>query len=161
VTTLAWVLAAMALLAPERDHAELGGAIARVVEAEAPLFRDDEDRKRTAALVIAVAFREGSLGLHVEGDRRAGKPTSWCSLQINLSPGMRTREGWTGEDLRDDAVKCVTVGMRLLRDSLRACPRVPLGVYAVGPLGCSDARAARISRDRVALAARLLREVQP
>jgi hypothetical protein len=154
---LALVLAMMLSLAPNRDHSDLGGAIARAVDAGDPLFRDDATKTKTAALLVAVAFREGSLGLRVEGDLVRGKPTSWCTMQINLSPGWPTREGWSGEQLRDDPAKCIAVGMRLLRDSFRACPAYPLAIYAGGPGGCSSPRAQRISNDRVALAKRLLR----
>lgn len=154
MTLLEFTLAAMALLAPGRSHDELALAVAQVVDAADPLFAHDEDKHKTAALAIAVLFREGSLGLHVEGDRRNGKPTSWCSAQINLSPGAKTVEGWTGPELRDDPIKCVTVEMRMLRVSVRVDPEFPIAFYASGPAWKSD-RARRISRDRVWLAKRI------
>jgi hypothetical protein len=142
---LAWVLAAMRFLAPGRDHAELGDAIARVVASEPPLFKDDEGRARTTALVVAVSFRESSF--------RMGATSSTgdhCALQIHGRP-----------ELARDAEACVRTGLAMLRDSFRACPAFPLAVYAEGPRGCSSPRAQRISRDRMALAARLVREVTP
>lgn len=156
--TYAFILFAMSVLAPQRDHTELARAVSTVVEDSEPLFRDDEDKLRTSALLVAVAYREGSLGLRVEGDRRGGKPTSWCTMQVNLSPGARTREGWSGEELRDDPAKCVTVGMRLLRESFRACPSSPIAIYAAGPSGCRSAKARRISSDRLWLARSLAGE---
>ncbi len=152
---LPFVLAAMSALAPGRDHTTLGGAIASVIDEEPALFTNDENRHRSAALVVAVAFREGSLGTRVEGDIRNGKPISYCTMQIAVGSG-RTPEGWTGPELRDDPVKCVTVGVRMLRTSMRICPSAPLAFYAEGPNGCTSERAKRISRDRMALAKRVL-----
>lgn len=154
--TLAFTLAAMASLAPERNHDTLGRAIAERVDAEAPVFADDADRKKTAALMLAVAWREGSFGLRVEGDRVSGATTSWCTMQVNLTPGARTAEGWTGPELRDDPAKCVAVGFRILRYSVRSCSKFPVAVYASGPGGCANARAQRISADRMQIARRLI-----
>ena len=39
-----WIMAASSLLAPTREHDQLAAAIASRVEAEAPLFKGDEDR---------------------------------------------------------------------------------------------------------------------
>lgn len=155
----AFALAAMSSLAPQRPHDVLAKAVVDRVDAEAALFADDPDKKKTAALMVAILFREGSLGLRVEGDRVNGVPTSWCTAQINMSAGGKTREGWSGPDLRDDPAKCVAVSMRLLRDSIRWCPAFPVAIYASGPRGCSSPHAQRISRDREALAAKLVRDV--
>lgn len=141
----AFVLAAMASLAPGRDHVELAEAIARVVESERPLFAGDEDRRRTAALVVAISFRESSFR-----NDAVSKTHDYCHLQINRRP-----------DLADDPEACTRVGLSMLRESMRACPTFPLAWYASGPRACSNARAQRISRDRMALAARLVREVTP
>jgi hypothetical protein len=149
---LAFVLAAMRILAPDRDHAELGAAIAEVVEAEAPLFAEDADRTKTAALVVAVAFREGSLRLRVEGDLRGGKPTSFCTMQIHRSSGGST-------ELNDDPSACIRAGLAMLRTSSRVCRAHPVAWYAEGPKGCTSPRAQRISRDRLWLARRVLAEV--
>lgn len=142
---LTWVLAAMAMLDPGRDHLEVGSAIAEVVEESAPLFRDDGDRRRTAALVVAVAFRESTFR-----NDAVSSTADYCALQIHGRP-----------DLADDVGACIRVGLAMLRVSLRVCAAHPLSFYAAGPRGCSSPRAQRISRDRMALAARLVREVQP
>jgi hypothetical protein len=155
-----FILAAAQLLVPERDTIAVVEAIADRVAVERPLFADDEDRLRTASLVMSIAFREGSLGHHVEGDHSHGTPSSWCTMQINLAPGARTTEGWTGPELRDDPAKCVAVGFRMLRDSIRVDPRNPVSFYARGPRW-QGVEARRLSRDRVALAERLLRECSP
>jgi hypothetical protein len=148
MTTLTWVLAAMALLAPDRDHHELASAIASVVDAEPPLFRGDAERRRTAAVVVAVAFRESSFRLDAVGDH--GR--SFCAMQIHRSSGGSAA-------LLEDADACVRKGLSMLRASVRVCPSAPIAWYAEGPDGCSSARAQRISRDRMAIAHRLVREV--
>jgi len=155
-----WVLAASSLLAPARQHDQLAEAIASRVEAEPPLFKGDDDRRRTSALLVAIAFRESSLRAGAVGDRVAGKPTSFCAFQVHLPWGAKSAEGWTGLELAEDPEKCVTTAMHMLRDSIRACPSFPLATYAAGPPGCESPRAQRISRDRMAIAQRLIRDVR-
>jgi len=155
-----WVVAASTLLSPAREHESLASAIASRAEAEAPLFKGDDDRHRTSALLVAIAFRESSLRADAVGDNVGGKPTSFCAFQVHLPWGAKTAEGWTGADLVEDPQKCVTAAMRLLRESLRACPSSPIAWYAAGPSGCESARAQRISRDRLAIAQRLVRDVR-
>lgn len=156
---LAWVLAACQALAPGRSHERLAEAIATRVESEAPLFKDDEDKKKTASFLVAIAFRESSLKADATGDMVAGHPTSFCAYQIHLPAGAKTAEGWTGKDLIEDPKKCVTTAMNMLRQSFRSCPAHPLAWYAEGPRGCKSERAQRISRDRLAIAQRLVREI--
>lgn len=156
---LAWVLAATQALAPGRSHERLAEAIASRVESEAPLFKDDEDKKKTASFLVAIAFRESSLKADVTGDMVAGRPTSFCAYQIHLPFGAKTAEGWTGQQLIDDPHKCVTTAMNMLRQSFRSCPAHPLAWYAEGPRGCQSERAQRISRDRLAIAQRLVKEI--
>ena len=155
-----WVVAASSLLAPARQHDELASAIANRVEAEAPLFKGDEDRHRTAALLVAIAFRESSLRATAVGDHVGGKPTSFCAFQVHLPWGAKTADGWTGADLLEDPEKCVAAAMRMLRVSMQVCPSSPIAWYAAGPAGCESPRAQRISRDRMAIAQRLLRDVR-
>jgi hypothetical protein len=144
-SVLAFVLAAMNQLAPGRDHAVLAAAIARVVDTEDALLRGDDSRRRTAALVVAVAYRES-------GFRNEAKSTTndHCALQINGRP-----------DLASDPDACVRTGVAMLRQSMRICPAHPIAFYAAGPIGCSDARAQRISRDRMAIAGYLVAKVRP
>jgi hypothetical protein len=154
-----WVVTASTLLAPARQHDRLAEAIATRVEAEDPLFKGDDDRHRTAAFLVAIAFRESSLRADAVGDHVGGKPTSFCAFQVHLPWSHKTSEGWTGRDLIEDPDKCVTAALHMLRDSIRACPAYPLASYAEGPGGCESGRAQRISRDRMAIAQRLLRDV--
>lgn len=149
MSVLPFVLAAMTQLAPGRDHNELGGAIARVADLNKPLFVNDADRRRTAALLVAVAFRESTFIADVVGD----KGESFCAFQIHRSAGG-TRA------LLSDVDACVRAGFSLLRTSLRVCPKYPVAWYASGPNGCTNERAQRISRDRMNLAAYLFGQIK-
>jgi len=149
-TVLPFVLAAMNSIAPARDHAELGNAIAVVVDDHRALIPGDDDKTQTAALLVAVAYRESTLSNDAIGDNG----TSHCAFQINLPGTARTIEGWSGSDLRSDPSKCVGVAFRMLVQSARIDPRAPIAFYARGPRWKGDV-AQRISRDRVALSRRI------
>jgi hypothetical protein len=157
MTLLEFVLAGAAYLDPQRDHAVMADVIARAVaREEQPLFRDDANREKTAALVLAVAWREGSLGLRVVGDCSKSKPgepckgtpRAFCTMQVHASAGGSAA-------LNDDPELCIRTGIAMLRQSMHICPSYPVAFYASGPGACSDARAQRISRDRLALAVRV------
>lgn len=145
MTVLPFVLAAMTQLAPGRDHSELGSAIARAVDADKPLFKNDADRRRTAALLVAVAFRESTFHTQAVGDH--GR--SFCAFQIHRSSGG-------SKALLEDVDACVRSAFTMLRTSLRVCPASPIAWYAAGPNGCKSERAQKISRDRMNLAAYLV-----
>lgn len=142
-TLLVWLVAAMTLLAPNRDHAKLAAATATVLVAEPPLFPGDDDRKQTAALVVAIMFRESSFRHGV-----ISKTHDHCEMQIHRRA-----------DLDDDREKCVRVGLKMLRASIAACPSSPLAAYA--GFSCSSAKGQWISQDRGGIAKRLLSEVTP
>jgi hypothetical protein len=156
-----WILAASLHLAPNRDHAPLSTALSKVVAKQGALFKTDPDFRRTAALMLAIAFREGSLQPGIKGDKQNGKFTSFCTAQIHLPRGAKTIEGWTGDELADDFEKCFTVEHRMLKTSIRMCPKHPIAFYAEGKdiRTCESPRAQRISNDRIFLAGRLLKEV--
>ena len=144
--TLYWtVLAMMLRLSPSDQpmarHGALATAITIVVVEEGPLFANDADLERTAALLVAVAFRESSLTASILGD--GGR--SVCAMQIH------------GGDpsLNDDAVACVRTGHRMLKTSVRVDRANPVAFYARGPRFESE-EARRISRDRMALARSLV-----
>ena len=145
MTVLFFILAAMASLAPGREHIENATAIASVVLDEPPLFKSDESRLRTAALIVAIAFRESSF----RNDAKS-KTNDSCLMQVNRRP-----------DLAKDPVKCVRVAMAMLRESMRMCPDHPLAFYASGPGACTNERARKISDDRMRIARRLLAQVSP
>lgn len=158
---LPFTLAAMLVLVPKADEKRLeplGSAIASAVESlDAPLFKGDETREKSAAFLVAIAYRESAFQLGALGD----KGESFCAFQIHLPNGQKTREGWTGAELRESPEKCVAVAIRILRDSMRWCPAHPLAIYAAGPGGCTSEKAQRISRDRMSIAQRIVRSLQP
>ncbi len=159
-TLLSWVLAASAMMVPGRSHEPLAEAIVARTLAEPPLFRGDDDRKKTASLLVAIGFRESTLRPDAVGDMKRGQPTSFCAFQIHLPWGAKTPEGWSGPELASDPEKCVTVALRMIRESMRICPEYPLAFYAEGPNGCTSKRAQAISRDRLAIAQHLVRSVK-
>lgn len=153
---LEFALAAVHAVDPDHTHPTMTDAIVHVVEDERPLFAEDSSRERTTALIVAVAWREGSLGERVRGDcvektkegRCIAHPRSFCTMQVHASSGG-------DETLNDDPQKCIRAAMTILRASMQACTEHPLAWYASGPGACVNERAQRISRDRMALAMRL------
>lgn len=140
-----WVLLAMLLLAPGRDHHELADAIERVTAEDGPVFAGPSGMQRTRALVVAVAYRESTFRLSAVGD--GGH--SVCAMQV-----------WGGSrELLTDADACVREGLRRLRASVSQCPSHPVALYAAGPGGCSSSKAQRISFDRMHIAKTLLKKV--
>jgi hypothetical protein len=147
-TILAYVLACCALLSQGRDHSAFAlGTAAAIYDAD-PIFKDDVDKRKTAALLVAVAFREGSFKTDAVGD--SGK--SFSTFQIHLPYNSKTEEGWTGEEVKQSPEKAARTALRMLRESSKRCPQHPLAIYAEGPKGCSSERAQRISRDRMNMA---------
>ena len=138
----------MNIVAPDVDHTALATVMATIVDAQ-PYAQDDASRQQVAALLVAVAFREGSLKSHVEGDFDGrGKPRSFCTMQIHASSGG-------SQAMNDDPELCVRTGLAMLRTSQRICPAHPIAFYAAGPAGCASQRAQRISADRIGLAQRI------
>lgn len=135
---LSFVLAGAHWLDPDHDHAGVAEAIAHVVATEAPLYQGDADRRRTASLVLAIAWRESSFR-----NDAVSATNDHCLMQINRRP-----------DLAEDPEECLRVGIAMIRYSMRACAEHPIATYASGLGGCENARAQRISRDRMALARR-------
>ena len=150
---LSFALAVVHAVDPDHEHPVMTDAIVHVVEDERPLFTDDSSREKTIALVVAVAWREGSLREKVSGDcvekTKEGKciahPRSFCTMQVHASSGG-------DESLNEDPQKCIRAGMAILRQSMKYCAEHPVAFYASGPTACTNPRAQRISRDRMALA---------
>lgn len=139
MTLLEFILAAMHALAPQRDHTALGGAIVHVIEAEGCLVKGSDCERRSAALALAVGYRESGFRLDAIGDQ--GR--SLCAFQVQS----------TDRTLLTDARACALEGYRRLRESLIAC-RGSIAAYAAGT--CGSERGKRIDRDRKALASRIL-----
>lgn len=139
-----WVYAAMCLLAPVAGmNVHLALAIGSAVEDAPAVFARDVDKRRTASTMVAIAYREtgGTFDEKVIGDHG----TSFCAFQIHVSAGGT-------KALTEDASLCARTGLRILRESVRACPEHPIAYYARGPKGCTSETAQAISRDRMSLA---------
>lgn len=139
MTLLQFLTAAALTLAPGRDHTAIASAIVHAIEKEGCLVTGTDCERRSAALALAVGYRESGLRLDAIGD--AGK--SVCAFQVN--GGSR--------ELLTDANACALEGYRRLRASLRAC-RGSIAMYASG--SCTNAAGLRVDRDRKALALRIL-----
>ena len=128
---------------PIHRHGAFAVAVADVITARGPLFKNDVDNRKTVSLMVAVAFRESSLRADAVGDR--GR--SFCFFQIHDSSG--------GTDaLVSDPYACVDKAYTMLKESIRIDPEHPIAFYARGPNYRSE-EAKRISNDRMALAKRL------
>lgn len=132
-TILTW----MHSLAPGRDVDALAWAVAVNASGETE-----------AAVLTAMAFRESSLINNVTGD--GGH--SVCAMQIYDGP----------KSFLEDPIACVARGTAMLRESRRMDPANPIAFYARGPRAFTTKReeAQRISRDRMALATRLVRSTR-
>jgi hypothetical protein len=128
---------------PLERHGQLATAISQALIQGGPLYANDVTLERSAALMVAVAFRESSLTLTAVGD--GGK--SFCAFQIHSSSGG-TRE------LLEDPLACAARAHALMKASIQADRAHPLAQYARGP-GFKTLEAQRLSNDRVALANRL------
>lgn len=157
---LVWALKAAALASHGQRElaADVAGAMVDAAIAN-PLTSTDEGLRTTLAIEVALAWWEtgGQLVLDPKGPNDGGR--SHCWAQIYLANGARTLEGWTGLELRTDAAKCATVAVRIIKASVVAspvCDGCELVMYARGR---DTAEARALSRHRVALAKRLIREV--
>lgn len=120
----------------------IGSDLEKVVESAAPIFPGDENRHRTASLMLAIAFYESGFIKSVDtGSRRGDQGRSYCIMQIQvgaggLSFGPKEIRGWTGLDLSSDRSKCLTAGLVALRMSVTTCGIGPdgqaLNLYATG-----------------------------
>lgn len=121
------------------------------------IVNDDQSIKTMMAIEVGIAWWEGSNRLNPAGSNDGGN--SHCWAQIYLPNNARTREGYTGQELRTDPMKCAKVAVRIIKQSLAAsptCTECGLTFYARGrdtPEGREK------SRQRMGTAHKLLREV--
>lgn len=117
--------------------------LSEVLISSAPLFTQDDNRVKTAALMLSIANWESGFTREVDGGRSRGdKGASWCLMQINL-PGRSTlwygtaeMRKWDGVALSSDRKKCFIAGLEQLRISITRCPAgpngAPLNMYVTG-----------------------------
>lgn len=142
-------------------YEEIAKDLHTVLQREPALFVGDEDKLRTGAQVLAVAFMESGFQKDVDrGPCYRGSPStkgrcdggrSACMLQIMVASGT-THEGYTKQDLFSDRTKCFESGLRRMRKSMMSCtvlggPDAGLNQFASG----SCLRGLKASRARLRL----------
>lgn len=142
------VLALCSVLAPGVNVWDYAQGTAWAIENSAPLYERDEYKHKTAAIMVAIGYRESTFKTDAIGDNG----NALCAYQL-----------WnTSRDVLTDSRKCATIALDRVRESMRICGASnPLGIYASGPRGCSSEKAKRISADRTRLARHTLAEVMP
>jgi len=128
---------------PILRHGALATSITTALHDEGALFAGDADLHRSAALMVAIAFRESSLDTRQVGDHG----TSFGAFQLHASSGGTAA-------LLDDPQAQALTAHRMLRASMRVDRAHPVAQYARGPRWAS-LEAQRLSNDRMALAKRL------
>lgn len=123
--------------------------------AEEPLLPGPRGRELTAAIILAVASAESNFELAVEDGRKRGDHgRAWCLMQVQPGQGIvltedgtyrYARGGLDGPALARDRAACFRAGLHVLRDSMRACARLPLedrlSVYTSGRCQVGEPRA--------------------
>jgi hypothetical protein len=141
-----------------------------------PVFKGPRGRQNTAMFVTIWWNAESGFRRDVDlgiGRARTAKAgwndygRSWCMGQINLGRKRRpdphnkgqwiedspltTPEGWYGRELCQDRNKCLQATLRVMRQSVRSCRKLPwqerMAAYAAGTCTSSAGRA--ISRQRM------------
>lgn len=129
--------------------------------AEPPLFKGDQGRAMTVAILESIAWHESGKALRKDvdlgiGDRARGDHgNSVCLMQINVGKSRTPRynvvkkrfeytgdpeselvQGYTADDLLSDRKKCFLTGLRFARQSFTSCGNLPLDqslrLYASG-----------------------------
>jgi len=109
-----------------------------VIENSEPVFKSDNHKFKTAAVLSALALYESGFRKSVDnGEVRGDDGRSWCLMQINIGKGnvpVGTDEmkKWKGKDLVEDRKKCFKVGLEMVRRSINSCAVNPLSVYGSG-----------------------------
>jgi hypothetical protein len=135
------------------DYVETAAALSIVVTEEEPLFRGPYGRAKTAIVLLSLARHESAFRNNSMGD--VGR--SHCLMAVMTGVKGRVQEG-TGEDLRWDKIACFRAGLRIARQSFRACrygrPEHRLAAYASG--SCN--RGLKASESRLGAAMALWRD---
>ena len=147
MSLVAFALAGVLWFHPEApDQDRLAVAIATAAE-EAPLFDDDVDGRRTAALLVVTAWEESRFDRFAVGD--SGRSCGLFGIWVGRSE-RRCRA------IQEDVFGSARIARDMLRESLRVCRARPvaerLGLY----LGGSCGRGLPLSRRRWWLMKRLV-----
>jgi len=129
-----------------------------------PLYKDDDDRHKTAALLAVMAFRESRWRSGIAGDCHGMDPgDEKCSIKTANSLGAfqqevpmgRKIEGKTREEFLADPYAQAHVAIEGLRASFKACKEFPIAFYAFGrdpKIACANEHSQKISNARMAQA---------
>lgn len=114
-----WVLALMMILQPRapwlKTYERTARAIATAAQEAPPLFEDDEDRSKTAALLVSIAWFEGSFNPAAKG-----KQGELGTFQAK--PGKLAPEAFR-PDFPEDVETQARVALRMVRQSFASCKR--------------------------------------
>jgi soluble lytic murein transglycosylase-like protein len=159
---IAWILKLMVLAmvpgyVPNPRVAEAVDAVAHA----RPLFSGEDGVTRTAALLVAIAAREGHFDPAAKSEDAYGEASGLAQIhQSNLKRPMLRELGVTPENILDPTMN-LTAAAALLEESLRVCRGRPreerLALYAGGRGHCDIPEAVGDSKNRIALADYLLR----
>ncbi len=137
-----WILSVLLSIAPEdatRRKAEsseelkarytsIAADMAAVVQESKPLYGEDPNGMKTAAMLLAIAqFESGGFSKRVDtGAKKGDNGKSVCLMQVNMFGGHLTfgseeMRAWTGDDLIADRKKCFKAGLEALRISTGYC----------------------------------------
>jgi len=116
-----------------------------------PLFAGPSGRAKTALLLAAVASYESSFNATIarggsvrKGDNDNGRAVGLWQTHVYGA----TEEGWTRADLASDRQKQITIALRRMHSSFRACANTPvtarLSQYAKGGAGCAPVRESEV-----------------
>ena len=184
MTLLEYILVCMLTLMPARYHAPLALAIASDVNSSPALFKDDDAitvngvplpaKSKTAALYVAISFRESTLRPSVVGDCPGMKPADpKCTVEAGArSFGAfqrffgdrfeKTHDGLTWKEIHESPSAQAKEAGWQLHQSFKVCPEHPIAWYAHGRdprEACEDKRSRSISADRIWLAKKIRADV--
>jgi hypothetical protein len=144
-----WILTLMLAIQPKAPwlatYEKTADALA-TASVEHPLF-EGEDGRKTAAILMSLAWFEGNFKQDAQGDCGLGKtdaktgmcvkdarPHSFCTFQINES--NFTRFGVKKADILSDINLCTRTALKIVQESFRNCRALPvedrLNFYVAG-----------------------------
>lgn len=153
----AWIVRASTHASGGSRH--LSQPVADAMAGAALADSDVNEARAIASIEVSLAWFEtgGQLVNDPRGPNDGGQSNCWA--QIYLPNHARTTEGWTGAELRADPKKCATVAVRMIKASLARSPSCNYCGLTIYARGRDTEEGRRLSRVRLALAERLLREV--
>ena len=136
------VLAWMLRLQPEApwsaSYPTTASAIATLANHD-PVFEGDDGPERTAAVLTSIAWFEGRFKADAEGGYVGGRPTSFCTMQVDGSNFGHL--GVTRRQVLSDIGACIWAGLRMVHVSFYVCRHKPLegrlDHYATGGGACT------------------------